>query len=372
MLTYCTNIHPAESWNDIFANVRRYVPLIKEKVSPRKSFPLGLRLSGRAAEEINIQTIEYFLNWCNDKDIFVSTINGFPYGTFHHVPIKETVYLPDWRDPERLRYTKQLANLLAVWLPENRKGSISTVPVGFRDSIGFEDQTLVKAHLLQALEFLDHLAQTTGKDIKLAIEPEPGCVIETITEFVDFFNELALPQSLKHFLAICYDCCHQALQFESPEHSLKLLAENDINIGHVQVSSALRLEHPDLQRLRRFVEPCYLHQTVGLRKNGSLLRYNDLDIALAEAPKDILEWRVHFHVPVFIDRLRDCASTQSFLIEILPLFDKDIPMEVETYTWSVLPPDLQALPLTDSIVREIKWVKAHRYYFDQKNTDDIQ
>ncbi|MEJ2690413.1 MAG: xylose isomerase, partial [Deltaproteobacteria bacterium] len=194
----------------------------------------------------------------------------------------------------------------------------------------------------------------------LAMEPEPGCILETTRDLVDFFDRLQLPASRRPFLTVCYDCCHQALQFESPAVSLQLLDSHGIRIGHVQVSSALRLEQPDLGPMHRFCEPCYLHQTVGRRGDGSLTRFDDLDLALAASPWDAEEWRIHFHVPVFIDRLSDCATTQPFLQEVLPLFSRELPMEVETYTWTVLPPDLQKASLTESIIREIQWVAAHR------------
>ena len=360
MLTYCTNIHPAESWTDIFANVRRFVPSIKAAVSPEAPFPVGLRISGRAAAEIDGEGAARFHDWCAEHDCFVATVNGFPFGTFHHVPVKESVYLPDWRHPERLIYTRRLASLLAGWLPEGMRGSISTVPVGFRKAVAAGDRPVIEANLRRALEFLDHLAQTTGREITLAIEAEPGCVLETTRDIVDFFSRLRLPHELRPFLAVCYDCCHQALQYESPADSLRLLAEHDIRIGHVQVSSALRLEQSDLRSMHRFSEPCYLHQTVGRRRDGSLMRFDDLDLALAAAPRDAEEWRIHFHVPVFIDRLSDCASTQPFLREILPLFDRQLSLEVETYTWTVLPPDLQTETLNESIIRELRWVQKHR------------
>lgn len=358
MLSYCSNIHPGESWSETFANIRRYVPAVKEEVSPKAPFPIGLRLSGRAAAELGAELAAEFHDWCLGHDCFVTTVNGFPYGTFHHVPVKAQVYRPDWRHRERLRYTEQLASLLAGWLPESRLGSISTVPLGFRDDIGPGDLATIRANLLQALEGLDALAQRTGKKIVLALEPEPGCLLETTEDVVRFFDLLDPPAGLRPFLAVCFDCCHQALQFEAPAHSLKLLAENDIRIGHVQVSSALRLETPDIGHLQRFCEPCYLHQTVGRRRDGALVRYHDLDQAIAAAEPDMVEWRVHFHIPLFIDRLHDCASTQPFLREILPLFAADIPLEVETYTWSVLPPELRTSTVTESIVRELEWAAA--------------
>ncbi len=360
MLTYCTNIHPAESWAETTANVRRYVPAVKAAVSPDSPFPVGLRISGQAAAEATPAEAASFQGWCRDHDCFIATLNGFPYGTFHHVPVKESVYLPDWRDPERLNYTKRLADLLVNWLPDGLHGSISTVPIGYREAVALEELPAAMANLRHALEYLDHLAQKSGREIVLAIEPEPGCWLETTQDLVDFFARLDLPPHLRPYLTACYDCCHQALQFEEPGESLALLAAHDIRIGHVQVSSALRLPQTDLTPMQRFVEPVYLHQTVGRGKNGKLVRYNDLELALAAGLENIEEWRIHFHVPVFIENLNDCATTRPFLEKILPLFPPDLPLEVETYTWTVLPEDLRKAELTDSIAREIEWVKKAR------------
>lgn len=355
VITYCTNIHPGESWQEIFTAVSRYAPVVKKRVAPDAPFPLGLRLSGRAARDMTLEDARNFHAWCREEGFYVRTVNGFPYGTFHHAPVKESVYLPDWRFPERLAYTGKLAELLSLWLPEGMTGSISTVPVGFQAAITPEDLPRTQKYISGALDVLDRIAQRTGKEILLAMEPEPGCVLETTPDILDFFARLDLTRSQRPFLAVCFDCCHQALQYENPAESLALLAENAIRIGHVQVSSALRLQHPDISHLQRFREPCYLHQTVGRRSDGELVRYHDLDPAISAAPADMEEWRVHFHVPVFMDRTAECGSTRYFLEEILPLFPPDVPLEVETYTWTVLPPDLRTGTVTDSIIREIEW-----------------
>lgn len=360
MITYCTNIHPGESWQDIFGAVRRHAPVVREQVAPESTFPLGLRLSGRAALEMTEQDAADFSSWCSEKGFQIRTINGFPYGAFHHVPVKESVYLPDWRFAGRLDYTNKLARLLSGWLPEGKTGSISTVPIGYRTSIDRDDFPVVQKNVRAALDYLDHLSQQTGKEILLSMEPEPGCFIETTPEVIDIFSRLELSPEQQSRLAVCFDCCHQALQYENPAESLQLLAEYNIRIGHVQVSSALQLVHPDIGRLARFRESCYLHQTVGMREDGVLLRYPDLEEAIAEAPAGVEEWRVHFHVPVFLDRTSECSSTRFFLEEILPLFPAGTPMEVETYTWTVLPPELRKGSVTDSIVREINWVQNYR------------
>ena len=362
MITYCTNIHPAESWEETFTAVRRFAPEIKSQLAPDRPFPLGLRLSGRAAGELTPTAAENFHAWCRDQDLYVATLNGFPFGSFHRQSVKKSVYLPDWRFAERLDYTRRLADLLALWLPEGMTGSISTVPVGFLVDIGGDDLAGVENNIRAALDHLHLLARKTGREILLSMEPEPGCVLETSSDVVDLFALLDLTAEQRRHLAVCYDCCHQALQYESPLDSLYHLVSNGVRIGHVQVSSALRLQHPDIGRLARFQEPCYLHQTVGRRPGGELLRFADLDQAIAAHPPDIEEWRVHFHVPVYMEAAKDCGSTGFFLEEILPLFPPHIELEVETYTWEVLPDDLRHGSVTDSIVREIAWVadKANR------------
>ncbi len=355
-LTYCTNIHPGESWQEIFAAVRHSAPMVKKKISPHRPFPLGLRLSGRAAWEMDGNAANEFHRWCQQEGLYVASINGFPYGTFHHAPVKQEVYLPDWTQGERLEYTKKLAQLLSIWLPGEMVGSISTVPVGFRADIRDEDFGIVRKNLIMALDFLHRLADQSGKNILLSMEPEPGCVLESVDDVVAFFDRLDLPDTQRQRLAICYDCCHQSLQFEDPVKSLELLADNAISIGHVQVSSALRLKDPRIALLSRYQEECYLHQTVGRTTEGRLLRYDDLDQAIAAAPEGVEEWRVHFHVPVFLDETDECTSTRFFLEEVLPLLPAGPVFEVETYTWTILPPELQGGSVTDCLIRELEWV----------------
>lgn len=360
-LTYCTNIHPGESWTQVFSQVSRHVLRVKEAVSPDATFPVGLRLSHRAVEDLDAEASARFKAWCDEHGCTIATLNGFPYGRFHGVRVKEAVYLPDWRSSERVTYTHRLADLLASWLPPSTRGSISTVPLGFREALSEGDLPGIRQNLTRSLEHLDQVAQTTGKDILLSLEPEPGCALETTPDVVRFFSSLDLPAHLRGHLAVCYDCCHQALQFEDPAASLRLLAEHEIALGHVQVSSALHLAGGDLRRLELFEEPVYLHQTVGRFPDGRLLRFRDLPDALSARPRGALEWRVHFHVPVFLEELPGCRSTQEFLRGALPLFPVGTPLEVETYTWSVLPPELQTGSVTESIIREIQWTAEHRW-----------
>lgn len=358
-VTYCTNIHPGESWAETLANLETHGLAVKAACSPDAPFPIGLRVSGRAAFEIDADEALRFRDWLTEHGLYVVTVNGFPHGAFHHQPVKAAVYRPDWRSRERLEYSLRLADLLAVWMPPGMHGSISTAPLGFAPEFGPGDDEAAMRLMAEALEALARLFEETGRRIRLSVEPEPGCLLETSEDLVRFFVRMNLPERLRPHLAACYDCCHQALQFEDPEESLALLSRNGVPIGHVQVSSALRLESGGPEELSRFIEPVYLHQVVA-KTPGGFRRFNDLPEALAYGARDSTQWRAHFHLPVFMDSLPECATTNDFLRRILPLFPKDAPMEVETYTFSVLPADLQTPTVTESIIREIKWVEEAR------------
>lgn len=360
-VTYCTNIHPGETLEEVRQGLTRYAVRVKARLSPDAPFPVGLRLSGLASRELEEADVaRRFGEFLTEVGLCVTTINGFPYGRFHHTPVKEAVYLPDWRDPERAAYTLRLARTLAAWLPEGGRGSISTVPVGFRRGFPESDMPTALAVLRRTLEALAGLRQKTGKTIRLAVEAEPGCLVETTPEMVALFERLDPDGAFRDFLTVCYDCCHQALQYEDPEASLAAYAAAGIAVGHVQVSSALHLDGGALSRLSRFVEPVYLHQAVARLGDGSLRRFDDLPEALAARLDGVASWRVHFHLPVFVAELPECATTQDFLARILPRFAPDAPMEVETYTWSVLPGELKMPDVVDSICREIDWVEAAR------------
>jgi hypothetical protein len=361
VITYCSNIHPGESWLETFQSLRIHIPAVKNIVSPNAPFPIGLRLSSRASEEVDEHASAWFARWLREQDLFVPTINGFPHGSFHRSPIKENVYLPDWRSPERVAYTRRLATLLDCWLPDSVLGSISTVPIGFGKCLSDDDLGCVRKNLCAVLECLDGLRQKSGKRIVLALEPEPSCFLETTDEVVAFFDRMSFSDELRQGIGICFDCCHQAVQFEDPVRSLGLLADSGILVPKVQVSSALRLKDPVRDVLTRFCEPCYLHQVVIRTQEGSLKRYVDLPEAFqghASAEGD--EWRIHYHVPIFAERVQSCDTTRFFIEELVPLLDKQTLLEVETYTWEVLPPELRMETVTGSIIREIQWLKGVR------------
>ncbi len=385
-LTYCSNIHPGESWAEVRTNLERYVMAVRDRVQPEGPFGIGLRLSARAAAELSEPPVLAELqDFLAHNRLYVFTINGFPYGTFHGARVKEDVYRPDWRDPERLRYSNQLADLLAVLLPKVHgiEGSVSTVPGAFKPALGgADDVALMVEHLLQHVAHLVALRARTGRLIALALEPEPHCFLETIAEVITFFGfhlhgpaavrRLMLLTGLAHadaqaalhdHLGLCLDLCHAAVEFEDAAACLRQLADAGIRVHKIQISAGLRLptlDAPALTALRRFEDPVYLHQVVQ-HGPGGLRRFADLPEAFASLNGDAagLEWRVHFHVPIFMDQLAPFASTQSFIREVLALQRKSPisqHLEVETYTWAVLPEPFRSGSVDEAVARELAWV----------------
>lgn len=361
MITYCTNIHPGESWGEIFQNLQTFIPVIKTAVYPGKTFPIGLRLSELAATQLNERSAVAFTEWMLQNDLYVPTINGFPYGSFHTTPIKKNVYLPDWRHSDRAEYTKKLAKLLDYWLPEDLSGSISTVPIGFKSCISNADFSVVKKNITTVLDYLERLRQKSGKKIILAFEAEPGCVLETVEDIVIFFERMNFSPQQQETVGVCFDCCHHAVEFENPRTALNRLLNSGITIAKVQISSATRIINPHADILEFLSEPTYLHQVVIRAASGDYFRYNDLPVAIRKHNFRIGdEWRIHFHLPIFLKSTQWCETTQDFIEDLLPLLDKNTLLEIETYTWNVLPTELQSDNVTQSIIREIEWLKAKR------------
>lgn len=381
-LTYCTNIHAGEPLEEVMCSLAEHLPQIKSSVAGKRPLGVGLRLGASAARALReppaLAELKRFLA---EGDYYVFTINGFPYGTFHGRAVKEDAYKPDWGDTDRLSYSNLLADILAELLPAGQDGSVSTVPCTFKPWAQGRLDTIAE-HLIRHVAHLVRISQRTGKTISLALEPEPCCYLETIDETVEFFNARLLDRralarlcvladispgvaeaSMRRHIGVCYDVCHAAVEFEDAKASIDRLRSQAILIGKVQLSSALRVARFDgesARQLAAFAEPVYLHQVVR-RTGASLQRFVDLPQALAAPGNPGSEWRVHFHVPVFLEQMAHFGTTQSFLSEILALHRADPispHLEVETYTWDVLPPFYRNVGLSSAIARELNWVKS--------------
>ncbi|MEH6307936.1 metabolite traffic protein EboE [Olivibacter sp. CPCC 100613] len=388
-LTYCTNIHAGESWGAHFETLQNFLPAIKEQVAPQQWMGVGLRVSEQASRTlIEPEQLAAFKKWLQQEQLYVFTMNGFPYGAFHQTHVKDLVHHPDWTSDERLDYTKRLFDILVVLLPEGMHGGVSTSPLSYRHWEPDKQQqrrSQATRNIVALAAYLMEIEQTTGIHLHLDIEPEPDGLLENGDEFLEWYKNELIPvgshtlasaygitaiaaiQILKRHIQLCYDVCHFALGYEQHAQILQRIKSQGIQIGKIQASAAIKARMStttDRGGLKKvfalFNETTYLHQVIAKTTADTFIRYPDLPEALLDIENpDVVEWRAHFHVPLFIDNYGDIASTQDDVRQILDLQRharlSDY-IEVETYTWDVLPEALKA-PLLRSVVREINWVK---------------
>jgi len=382
-LSYCTNIHAGDDWSDVFPQLQRELPKIKKAVSPDQPFGMGLRVSKLSATQLVGDTLETFLDWMRNEGLYVYTVNGFPYGPFHGTTVKQDVYKPDWADKARLEYTRELIDLCARLNPPDQYASISTVPGTYKQWAEGRLPAIAE-NLLQCVAHSMRVESETGVRVALSLEPEPCCLLETNQEAIEFFkqwlytrdaiNRLSkiancspgdADKAIHSLIGICYDVCHAAVEFEDPVESLSQIQSAGIPIIKIQLSSALCLNQVNdksIQHLAAFNEPVYLHQVVE-KDNSKLNRYTDLSEAITSRekapPSPDAQWRVHFHVPVFMKDMPHFSTTQDVLEQVLQIQKQQTlstHLEVETYTWDVLPESVRNVAIDKAIAREIDWV----------------
>lgn len=391
-LTYCTNVHLGEEWSQVFANLEQYIPVLKARLSLGEPFGIGLRLADVAARELlQGKILAQFQSWLTERDLYVFTLNGFPYGGFHQQVVKDQVYAPDWSKPERLDYTLRLTSILAELLPAGMDGSISTLPLSYKrwfEANQFIQASVTSSASLQLAEVaavMVRIRTETGKLLHLDLEPEPDGLIENAAEVVDYFQTQLLPiggaylakqlgisrsraeAHLLEHIRICYDTCHFAVEYEDPATVFKQFQAVGIQVGKIQISAALQLNLPEDKQQRRwlaerlvpFAESTYLHQVIERKLHNTLHHYPDLETALPNLEHTTApEWRIHFHVPIFIRDYQLLHSTQEDIIAVLNLLCSNRVcnhLEIETYTWDVLPEGMK-LDLLASLQREYEWV----------------
>ncbi len=364
-LAYCTNVHPAESWAETFEVIKTDVLAVRDRVAGGKAFAIGLRLSAQAATDLLTgDQLTEFETWLGKNKCYIFTINGFPYGAFHGTRVKEKVYQPDWTQPARLSYTEQLFTIIDRLCPAESGGSVSTLPGSFKE---FEaDEALIFANLYSCALTIQDLAQKSGKDLHLGLEPEPLGHFENTEETISFFDRFFAwcakqdldTEPLKKHVGINYDTCHFALEFEDCAASLKALAGAGLRISKIHLSNALSFDPRNkeaLAAIQEFNEPTYLHQVI--LNTSPLTRFKDLPEFTGETTAT--EGRIHFHVPLYSEPLAPLGCTLDHAeaaLSYLKAHPETCPhLEIETYTWGVLPEHLQK-PLTDQITAEYDWV----------------
>jgi hypothetical protein len=371
-LSYCTNVHPGRTLDEVLQGLEQYTgPTQKQVGSP---IAAGLWLAAPVIAELvkPKKAVAKLLRGLERLELVCYTLNAFPYGDFHSERVKEQVYLPDWTSQERVDYTLNCARVLAELLPEGTEGSLSTVPLGykgFKHTADFADRCVDR--LLELAAALDQLHDETGRVVRLAIEPEPCCVLETTPETLQFFERLwreadrrDLSDVARRHLGVCYDVCHQAVEFEDVAASIAALDAASVRINKVHITCAIRLPRPadnaeGRAALAHYVEPRYLHQTLGKLPSGEVRRELDLSQTFCASPPaefaEAVEWRTHFHVPVNAESIGPLLTTRDDLKRALQAVRR-LPyaphLEVETYTWGVLPGESQP-SLVDGLTAEI-------------------
>jgi hypothetical protein len=389
-LTYSTLVHPGDTWAEMWESLTTYVPRVKARVAPNKRFGVSLRLAAASAQTLidDPEERKKLKRFLDDNDMYLYTVNAFPYGAFKGQRVKEEVYEPDWRTIERTRYTKNVAEILAECASDDVDPSIQSPPLGFKPKVtGPEVVEAYAANMREMAAFLHRLRERTGRTVTLAVEPEPACFLETTAETVEFFTQVlrsdrsirALAEELdvtdgearaifRRHIGTVYDICHQAVEFEDITASLQALVDNDIPVFKLQEAAAVRIPEVtqgSVEALREYADSVYLTQTIE-KRDGRLTRFLNLEDAFAAFEADpggaAREWRIHFHVPVFLESLGEHFKTTRFAIEEALAFHRRSPLsaqlEIETYTWDVLPDHLKTGDIVDYVVQELNWVQG--------------
>ncbi|TFC33765.1 hypothetical protein E3O55_03540 [Cryobacterium sp. MDB1-18-2] len=386
-LSYSTLVHAGDTWAEMKESLHTFVPDVKARVSPDQRFGVSLRISADSAKTLAASPGERaeLRTFLDDNDLYVYTVNAFPYGPFKGDLVMERVYEPDWSTDDRVAYTNSVADILAEIAPADVSPSIQTAPLAFAPNVTDDDYVarfttnlfLVVAHLVE-------LEARTGRRVKLALEPEPACFLETTAETVAFFTErvyspqgiaelarlAVLPLSeaegaMRRYLGIVFDIGHQSVGFEDIPASLRSLVDAGIPIFKLQEAAALWVRDltPALvPQLRVFTDTIYLSQTT-MRQDGAVTKFLTLGDALdafEEHPVPT-EIRTHFHVPVFLEELGPFVTTR-FAVQQALQMHRETPLsdhlEIETYTWDVLPAHLKTGDITDYVTRELEFVRA--------------
>ncbi len=369
-LTYCLNVHPGETWQEQFQAVRTYPAKIRTLLGHEGSFGLGLRFSAASAAFLRRHpaSLAEMRDFCASERLYPFTVNAFPYGRFHRTVVKQSVYLPDWSTPERLQYSLDAAEVLAQLLPPTLSyGSISTVPLAYRGQMLPRDLYQAIKNLDCLVSKLQSLEQTSGKQIRFGLEPEPDCLLDSCATTVNFFEQLYWrysrhsPSISRRYLGVCLDTCHQGVLGELPVECLRRFSQAGISLAKVQLSAAPIFARAALSQAAAFLDQVYLHQC-GIRPQKDsceIIRFPDLPAGLAFAQgQQAAELRTHFHIPLMAKDDKGRTSTRKDLD--LAFFQQLIQLEVahlelETYTFEVLPAELQQQGLPQSLAEDLKW-----------------
>lgn len=366
-LAHCSNVHPAEDLDDVLVQLRDVGEGLRRALEV-DVVGVGLWLPAALAARLVAEptSLERLRTGLVRAGVEVVTVNAFPWGGFHAPVVKKAVYRPDWCTRERLDYTLDCATVLSRLLPDDAvRGSVSTLPLGWRSPWLSDRQQTAEVHLARLEEGLAKISADAGRPVRVGFEPEPGCIVESTADAV----ERVAPSAGEH-VGLCLDTCHLAVAFEDAGEALARLAAADLPVVKAQVAAALHAEDPadpaTRAALAPFVEQRFLHQVRTRCGGDRLAGRDDLDEALTERPLSTDgPWRVHVHVPLHADPAPPLRSTRAELRGTLAalvggeraLTDH---LEVETYTWSVLPEGIRPSGpdgLLTGVAAEVAWAR---------------
>jgi sugar phosphate isomerase/epimerase len=369
-LSYCTNVHPAEDFDGVLAQFDRYAEPVRRLVGT-DVLGLGLWLPATLAAVLaDDAALRAKLRAELDaRGLEVYTLNAFPYGGFHDDVVKHSVYRPQWTDPRRLEYTVDCALVLADLLPDTASyGSISTLPLAWRTPWDDADDAAATGALAELTGVLDGMASAQGRPIRLAVEPEPGCVLDSVADAVAWLAPRVDPR----YVGLCLDTCHLAVSFADPIETVAAIYDAGLSVVKVQASAALQVDEPGGEPARLaladFTEPRYLHQVRERTGDGGVVGADDIPQALTELPAQ-RAWRVHFHVPLHARPAAPLSATTDVLRAAITALESTVEgelphIEVETYTWSVLPETAGGggdTALIRGIAAELRWAGAQLF-----------
>lgn len=361
---FCANVLPGRNLQELrdalLGDGARIARLVGDG-----AVPIGMWLSAETVRQLHEAPDEVarLRDDLMQAGLQVAAVNAFPYGNFLGDRVKEQVYQPHWADARRLLYTLAVAELLPdLVTPGTRHASVSTVPLGWRTRFSAEgcgaSVGLAAAQLEQAANAMARIEDRTGLRVTLDLEPEPGCAIQTFDELCGFMQHcLRGSEACRRHLGACVDLCHAAIMGEPPGHAMAACMAAGIGVHRVQVSAALRGTGTQRAALARWAEDRWLHQVVTGTMHEPCVW---ADIPDFVASGDRADWRCHFHVPVFLDRVGELETTAGSIPQAMerirglaePCF-----VEVETYAWSRLP-EVAAPSLIEGVAREVLHARA--------------
>ncbi len=396
-IAYCTNIHPGLDLDGVRRNLLDHTLAVRASLvasgdwQVNEKLGVGLWLADSAAQEVmHGDNATRLADWLVEHSLVPFTFNGFPQSNFHQKVVKHSVYEPTWWQPDRFAYTQRLIHILDRLLPPGEVGSISTLPIAWSLPRPTPDQLRAAAGFFKRIAIdLDRLLQSTGREIVIAIEPEPGCAITDGKSMRTFFEQYLLNGSEQHCVArhltVCHDVCHAAVMRENQAEEVAAYREMGMRIGKVQISSAIEIDWtrtPVSERaaaflhLSQFAEDRYLHQTTVVHHAGAaMVLHEDLPELMRsiDVPESLEgTWRVHFHVPIFLATAGPLLTTQSDIASCLDSIEIELSkasklqsissftghFEVETYAWGVLPKSHRGASLAEDIAAELRYLRA--------------